>query len=596
MSLEESDVLKNASAIIERFGGIRPMAAKVGAPVTTVQGWKKRDTIPGVRRDDILQAAKENNIDLSGLVAEVPGLVGASADAVEKGVKASESVFLDKADVPVLPPVAKTSSDTGKGDEDGPKITVEPMVRPQSRELPASFSNRIDPTHDELMAAIALGQKKAVRTSLWTALTVVVLLGGAAAVALWPSAQKIEKHDAQIATLEGKVGAVDEDVQAMNESAGFIKNMVPEDMRKRMAELRKEAEVIRDDVAVVAKQAQDISKTVLAADAGSLSDRLSVLEAKFGDMESGQALKDMTARIRNLEVTIAGQDHLNASVVELSKIVDSLDGQVNTLGQRLAETQSQPESPLGQTLEGVSGNDLKAAALLIAFSQLRDSLNRNVPFEDDIVLLQKLVGEDDPQLQAALTKLAPQAEKGGVLTGAGLSKEFKTMAGDIVFSSLKGEDVSVADKAKVRLTQVLNVKKDGELVGGTPTQKTVARAQEQLNANDVQGAIATLKSLDGDARVQAQPFIEQAEATVLAEQIQNMLRQMIVANVGTDFSTAAGAAGNAAGNAGQTIQNVTGQIKSVLPGGQEIVKDDESGFSILPAPKGFKGFSSGQPE
>ena len=44
------------------------------------------------------------------------------------------------------------------------------------------------------------------------------------------------------------------------------------------------------------------------------------------------------------------------------------------------------EGILGETLEGVSGNDLKAAAMLIAFSQLRDSLNREDNFEDDLVL------------------------------------------------------------------------------------------------------------------------------------------------------------------------------------------------------------------
>ncbi|HRQ83255.1 MAG TPA: hypothetical protein PKZ97_19240, partial [Azospirillaceae bacterium] len=38
--------------VIERFGGIRPMAAKLDAPVTTVQGWKKRGAIPPARHDD----------------------------------------------------------------------------------------------------------------------------------------------------------------------------------------------------------------------------------------------------------------------------------------------------------------------------------------------------------------------------------------------------------------------------------------------------------------------------------------------------------------------------------------------------------------
>jgi len=571
MSLEDIDALKNASVIIERFGGIRPMAAKVGAPVTTVQGWKKRDVIPGARRADVLRAANENSIDISDIVSDAKPVAAPSVAAVAKAVKAEDSAFIE--------PSATTNNDDIK-------ITVEPIARPKT-----TYAPPIDATHEELMAAIARGQKKAVSASAWTAVAIVAILAGAGAFALWPSAKKLEQHEVQIATLEGKMGAVDKDVQSMNESAEFLKGMVPDNMRKTLSELKAEAAAIKEDVENVAKQAEDISKTVLAADAGSLSDRMAILEAKFGDMEGGQALKDMTARIRNLEVTLAGQEQLGASMAELSKIVDSLDGQVNMLDTKLAEVQNAPGSALGQTLAGVSGSDMKAAALLIAFSQLRDSLNRNAPFEDDLVLLQKLAGGDDPELQAALMRLAPHAEKGGVLTSEGLSEEFKSYTGDIVFSSLKGEDVSITDKAKARLTQALNVKKDGELLGGTPTQKTVAKAQEQLANNDVQGAIATLQTLDGEARVKAAPFIEQAEATVLADQIQNMLRQMIVANVGSSMSTASGMTAPAA----TTLDNVTNQIKQVLPG-QAVVKDEESGFAILPAPKGFKGFSPGQSE
>lgn len=560
MSQEDLDALKNASAIIERFGGIRPMAAKVGAPVTTVQGWKKRDVIPGGRREDVIRAANENSIDLSDILSDAPKVTGATVANVEKGVKAAESAFIDK------PQAANGNDDI--------KITVEPIAPPKT-----SYAPRIDTTHEDLMAAIARGQKKAVSASVWTALGIALVLGAAGTLALLPSAKKIEKHEQQLATLDGEM-------KQLNESAGFIKDMVPEDMRRKMAELKAEATVISEDVKKVAVQAQDLSKAVLATDAGSLSDRLSVIEAKLGDVEGGQAVQDLTARIRNLEVTISGQEQLSASVAELTKIVDAIDGQVNMLDDKMAEVQQNPQSPLGQTLEGVSGNDMKAAALLIAFSQLRDSLNRNAPFEQDLVLLQKLVGNEDPELQAALQRLAPQAEKGGVLTADGLSEEFKGYAGDIVFSSLKGEDISAADKAKVRIAQVLNVKKDGELLGGTETQKTVARAQEQLDSNDIQGAIATLQTLDGEAKTKAEPFIQQAEAAVLAEQIQNMLRQMIVANVGSNMNTATGSSGT-------TLKTVTDKVQSVLPQ-QNVVKDEESGFAILPAPKGFKGFSPGE--
>jgi len=48
--------------IVEAFGGIRPMAAKLDTPVTTVQGWKKRGVIPAARHDDILVAATRETI------------------------------------------------------------------------------------------------------------------------------------------------------------------------------------------------------------------------------------------------------------------------------------------------------------------------------------------------------------------------------------------------------------------------------------------------------------------------------------------------------------------------------------------------------
>lgn len=50
--------------IIETFGGIRPMAAKLDVPVTTVQGWKKRNAIPRARHADILVAATKHGLSV----------------------------------------------------------------------------------------------------------------------------------------------------------------------------------------------------------------------------------------------------------------------------------------------------------------------------------------------------------------------------------------------------------------------------------------------------------------------------------------------------------------------------------------------------
>jgi hypothetical protein len=62
--------------IIDRFGGIRPMAAKIDTPVTTVQGWKKRGIIPQSRHIDIAAAAARENIavDAAELAGADPGV------------------------------------------------------------------------------------------------------------------------------------------------------------------------------------------------------------------------------------------------------------------------------------------------------------------------------------------------------------------------------------------------------------------------------------------------------------------------------------------------------------------------------------------
>src|SRR5579859_4589619 len=58
----EAEAAGPTGGIIDRFGGIRPMATKLAVPVTTVQGWKKRGIIPQVRHADILAAAAREGI------------------------------------------------------------------------------------------------------------------------------------------------------------------------------------------------------------------------------------------------------------------------------------------------------------------------------------------------------------------------------------------------------------------------------------------------------------------------------------------------------------------------------------------------------
>ena len=177
-----------------------------------------------------------------------------------------------------------------------------------------------------------------------------------------------------------------------------------------------------------------------------------------------------------------------------------------------------------------------------------------------------------------------------------MSQEFKALTEDIVFSSLKGENVSIKDKAMARLNTILQVEKEGTLITGTQTQAKVARAQAMLDNGNIKAALAELNSLEGPAAQTAQPFIEQAQASLMAEHVQQMLRDIILSKItGHTALQPVDVGGDGAQSApnGFDLRALEQTIKDVtVP--QDVIKDEESGLSILPQKQGFKGFSDGR--
>lgn len=54
------------ASVFQKFGGIRPMAAKLGdVPASTVKSWHKKGQIPAWRHASILEAARKLNIELT---------------------------------------------------------------------------------------------------------------------------------------------------------------------------------------------------------------------------------------------------------------------------------------------------------------------------------------------------------------------------------------------------------------------------------------------------------------------------------------------------------------------------------------------------
>jgi hypothetical protein len=530
---EDRDALIQAGEIIDRFGGIRPMANKMRVPVTTVQGWKKRGVIPGNRRAEIIRAASDYQVDLAGLLG-APGSAPVTAKPATASVPNSFSAEVR---------AASTADTIRPAPESVRPVTASPANAAPTSQAPVN--------QDALMSRISASHKSAVRKSVM--ISTIIMLGTAviAILLLAPAQQRIEQRlgadDQRMDALEGRVSAV--------EGRGKIGNLISDALSSKITELKEQATLIKQSLDSVTGTAQ----AVLGPNAGDLSQRVSALESRIGMMGGAAGLNvsgfnSLLDKIKGLQQSADGQTQMDAALKQLQVMIN--DGGATDVDQALEQAQAQPESALGQTLQGIAPSDLKAAAMLMALSQFRSSVGRQAPFKDDLQILYKMAGDNDPELQASIERLAPQAEA-GVLSTQGISSQLRGLAGDIVVASLEGEDVSVREKAMARLNDVMQVRKDGELVSGTDTQAKIARAQDLLDKGDVQGAIAELEALEGGAKEKAQPVIVNAQMSMLAGQVQKVMSDKVMAQLQSSGAIPAGT----------DINQILQQIGSFMPSG-----------------------------
>ena len=553
---QDKKALNNARKIIEKFGGIRPMSTKTGVPVTTIQGWKKRDVIPGNRYDIVVNAAAENNIDLSAYLKTQP------ANANEATPKAAAA-----------PSEAPTENIYDAADSEA-----------KARQAAASQKR------SEIAKQLSSSQESASMKNIWVPVGMIAAMA-IIGVLLWPQQQQTTER---LAESEQRLEEIESNLSDIQEKQNSLSRLIPSNLSNKVEGWKEEADNIKTKIQTIQSDVKDLKEGVIGADAGPLSQRLSVLEEKIENITGPSDLTRLMQKVSVLQQSIEGQNQLSDSVSRLGSIVTSLEGRVDNVDEALQKAREMDDS-VAETLEGVPQDELKAAALLLGLSQFRSSLNREEPFEEDLALLQKLVGQDNTELQTAITGLAPKAES-GVLTPSGLSSQFKGLAGDIVVSSLKGEDVSFKEKAAARLGTVLEVQKDGEMMTGTDTQATVARAQAYLDEGNVQAAIKELETLEGPAADTAQPFINEAAKTLLAEDVQEMLTNEIMGQIKGLAGKAGGsgiAGGLTTGGAGlnpqraldkiqvMELDGVLGAVKGKVTD-KKIIRDEDSGLSILP--------------
>ena len=571
MSSKNKKSFKNAEDVIERFGGIRPMSTKTGIPVTTIQGWKKRDSIPPARVDDIIKAADKNDITMGGLILE------AGAKSTVKTTAGATSA--SPQDKPVRLEKAAPDAKASQPDEAALPQGIAP--RPEaSKEQPTPAAI------DNLEERLAKVEQSAITKSAMISVVIVLLMIGAVTLLLWPKAKEVDEqldnNNAQISELEGQV-------EDMREGGAFMGGLIPQEWKDQLgeytqqaSELKEQAVAAKETVGAAIKRAEEISNDVIGAEAGNLEQRIARLEAHVGEIVADPNMAYFMDKLKSMQGSAPGQNAVDSTVSELLAAMNNFTGSPDMLNGYLDQMRQQ-QSAMGQTFDGLPSEDLKAAALLLTMEQFRGALNRDgAAFEDDLALMKNFVGEDNNELNAALDKLAPRAQD-GVLSIEGLSKEFRGLAGEAVVSSLKGEDVDFKDKATARMNELFSFEKEDEMVTGTDTQGSLAKVQHLLDAGELEAAIAEAESLEGPEAETLAPWLEEAKATSAAQDVSNILGYNIDMRVpdSANMDKAVSGAADAIRPQGRMIEDPKSGLKIYLP--------SQSMFDAKPmaAPKGL---------
>lgn len=574
MSEPAKQPIENAADIIEKFGGIRPMSSKINVAVTTVQGWKKRGVIPAARRALVIKSAIEHDIDLSDLVEGAPSIEKKAEEPapaeieVETPVKAEVETEVETTissveakleevtdqlenDISDEENSNKESDELNKESDDEEPEQEEQQEEDNDLEIPVALRRTLEAestkkkktplaskqpkssikpqAHNSInsdYAEVVVGvNKSAVTRSVIIAVVVILLILAAIAGVLLPKYEKFEKRDARIMELESKLSE-------MKKEQSSFKGLVPENWSEELAELKKQASRAQAGIGSAVETAGNLSRD-LTTQAG-LNSRVEQLQTYVSGITGDNGVYALKARFDEMRNSFMGQKILDNSVAALLPLLQKSEGKDEEQVNAEIDSARNNSRSLQASLGSVPKTELKAAAMLLAMTQVRSALNRNEEaFDGDLELLMNMVDEDNVELRAAIEKLAPHSRE-GVLSVGGLKEEFQTVAGDAVAASLRGEDVSVSDKFMSRFNEVLKVEKDGELLTGTQTQVTLNEAEHLVTNEQWPEAVSLLKTkLGANELAPLKPWINKAEGLIHSKNLSRMIEDAIDMNFGT---------------------------------------------------------------
>lgn len=489
-----------AHAVIARFGGIRPMAHKLGVAVSTVQGWKNRGIIPAQRHEEVLAAAREHGVEL---------------DRSELAASSEESASPEAATPPA------TSGDTERESAAAEHAVGAEAAAARAGEA-AGGEERAQPAAPG-GAPVAPPPSRPLGWVPGMLLGAAILVAGVAA-AVATRDQWLPRIGEQPAVQEARaerLRAIEErlaDLQGTRTSVEDLSTTVA-DLEERLAAVEsadgtvggQQLEELRQQVGAIGDKVTQATQRI-----DSHAERLDTQAERVAEVSS-RVETTVVGRVDGLAdrvASLSGRLDEVATAAAEAEAVGSLQQRVETLGGRVAELKAQMESQ--ENVEAVA----RAAAArqtmqALAVSELRDALRFSDPFQQALKAARKALPPDS-QVATALDELAGHAAR-GIPTRSDLRQRFEPAAAQAMASAAgESEDGWVGGVLR-RLNDVVTVRPVGEgAEGGTPGA-ILARAESRLEGGDLSGAVAAVEQLSGAPGKAMQPWLEQARARLKAE-------------------------------------------------------------------------------
>ena len=510
----DAEGLSGAQRLIARFGGIRPMASKLGVAVSTVQGWRERGAIPARHHERVRGAAKSHGIEIDP--ADLAGAPRSAVPAPTPRRPAKPSAPEPQAELEVqLDPYPKRPETETKSEIE-PKPRSEQPAERRPKPAPAS------PAKAPGQPAAAPSAKRAWLGGAGLGALVLAAGLGLAVVArdLWtpwldPAYGPADAGDSK--GVERRLTAL-ESARAAAPAAGAERL---EGLRQGLVDLSARIEAFEARVTELAGAAPGGGATSAA--------RLAELDARLEEFaartEGLDALPGLAARLDGLAGRVEDLARLRERVAGLS----ALDERVEALSALQARVAALAEAQQGEARGALSGQ----AALRLGVEGLSEALRGSGPFAAELGLLQDLAASDALPVGAALERLlapiAPHAEA-GIPSRAALEAGFPEVARAVRLAVPEGAEDDWLAGVLRRFSELVTVRRlrpDGR-VAGAGADAVVARAQDQIEAGRLAAALAELEALEGPAAEAARAWREDAAARLAARRALTGLARLLL--------------------------------------------------------------------